>query len=96
MKTLLVDVTADDIRLGKRLSSWFCPVARAILRALGWGIRRARYVGVWGSSARVDYGPADQIRVSLPRSAARFILIFDAAKTPRRLLKTFKFRLKLK
>lgn len=34
MKRVMVEVTAADIRRGKRQDAWSCPIARALLRTL--------------------------------------------------------------
>lgn len=72
-----VRVTAEDIRLGKRMDCLDCPVARALQRAVGRSVR------VYASEKM-----AGQKVYRLPTSAARFIDQFDIGKKVR----PFEFR----
>lgn len=66
---MLIEVTADDIREGARLSVFSCPVARAMSRAM----RTAIVVN--GTSWRMD-GAVGDLR-PLPKDVENWILDFD-------------------
>lgn len=75
MRTVQVDVTADDIARGTPRTACDCPVSIALKRALG-----ATLVPVDGRRASVWFG-TDQVapaRVELPKAAQDFITAFDA------------------
>ena len=80
-----IDVTRDDIRLGKRGRCNTCPVARAIRRDLGKGIE----VFVYGSQVSIGGRVFE-----LTRGVSDFIERFD--HDGRRGLKPFSFTLPIK
>jgi hypothetical protein len=85
-----VDVTANDIRLGKRKDACSCPVARGIGRALrGLGVEVQSVSAGWQSLEVNDFEFADT-----PVKASRFIETFDAAG--RKAVKPFSFTLNVR
>lgn len=75
---MLIDVTSDHIKNGKRLESDCCPIALA-LKDSGWG-----YARVMNSECEVD-----DMWFTLPRSAKRFVSSVDNGRP----VKPFRFRL---
>lgn len=71
---LVIEVTADDIRLGKPHDACLCPIARAIARLLG-----ADDVAVGLNDMCATFLPGDLALTErdLPVEAARFIADFD-------------------
>lgn len=79
-RTIIIDVTADDIKLGTRGWCRTCPVAMAAERAIG--------VLVWVNYFNISSGPAlwnDVVpdwSIPLPDSAIEFIHQFDRSVIP--------------
>jgi hypothetical protein len=71
-KTIIVDVTQEDIENGSRRNGTACPIARAVFRATG-----ADFVSV--GLTKVAWKMASGIRylASLPERATAFIIHFD-------------------
>lgn len=65
---LKVQVTADDIREGKREDSLHCPIALALQRLLGQP---------WRVGTNVAQGPNWGESADLPPAAREFVLRFD-------------------
>lgn len=81
MEVLTVEVTYADIEFGRRKSYNACPIARAVMRALGlaW---EGRESSLWGGFQRgVDVSTTSIMAVgqeySLPARAQFFIQRFD-------------------
>ena len=90
MRTVVVEVTAEDIAKGKREDCESCPIACALLRAAG--TPRAFIDG--NEMAAGDWDgvfPLVEQRVPVPPDAAGFIADFDDG----RLVKPFTFTVEL-
>lgn len=86
---MLIEVTAEDIRLGKRDHCYRCPIARAIARELKVPLSR-KYVEVTDKEVFLSDSKFISTRANLSKRACKFIKDFDSKKSP----KTFKFKLK--
>lgn len=75
-------VSAEDIKVGKAKSSQYCPLALVIRRALP----DAGIIRVFS-----DYLYISGTRVSLPRKARNFIILFDSGQN----VEPFDFELEL-
>lgn len=65
-----ITVTRKDIQEGCKQSSHNCPIARAVIRAIG-ALPEGVSIGTW------DWAVAGYGRNKQPRSASRFIEKFD-------------------
>jgi hypothetical protein len=75
---VLIEVTSDHIKNGKRLESDCCPIALA-LKDSGWTYARV------GS----EWVEVDNLCFTLPRSAKRFVSSVDSGRP----VKPFRFKL---
>lgn len=73
-------VTQDDIKTGNRMGCHTCPVALAILAALGRK-RGSRWVSVGSDAVHVGNSP---IAIALPARVREFIKSFDRRPIIRR------------
>ncbi len=80
---LVIEVTADDIRLGEKRSLCFCPVARAIARLRGTApVNADEEANVIVSTVSADIPDEDDgdgpwVSYCMPPEAAAFIEAFD-------------------
>jgi hypothetical protein len=83
MPTLTVQVTAEDIDLGRRRDNWSCPICRALWRITGqkWAVEETNCYPLTKRNAFVP----------LPPEAITFISEFDATG----LAKPFSFQLEI-
>lgn len=90
--TITVSVTDDDIAKGKRMDGSFCPIARALRRALP----KADWVSVGMTNATYESKPLFRKRraynAPLSREAKRFINDFDSGLTVHPTEFQFEFR----
>jgi hypothetical protein len=81
---LVVEVTEEDIILGKRKRSCECPISKALKRSTGfdWGV---------GINTALYFGPefSKNSFIELPKEARDFISKFDQEKP----VKPFKFEI---
>jgi hypothetical protein len=80
---LVIEVTADDIRLGEKRSLCLCPIARAIARLRGTApVNADGESTVIVSTVSADIPDENGIWVSycMPVAAAAFIAAFDSAR----------------
>lgn len=86
---MLIEVTSEDIRLGKRNNCWKCPIARAITRKLNVPLVR-QFVEVSPTIVFLEENRDNVLfRAKLGIRAIRFIRRFDKKK------EVFPFRFKL-
>ncbi len=85
---MLIEVTAEDIRLGKRDHCYRCPIARAIARELKVPLSR-KYVEVTEKNVFLTTSEVILKKAKLSKRAAKFVKDFDNKKTPQ----PFKFKL---
>lgn len=85
---MLIEVTAEDIRLGKRDHCYLCPIARAVARQLKIPFSRKR-VEVTEAFVYLNDPHSFTKMAKLSRRAAKFVKDFDNKKTPQ----PFKFKL---
>lgn len=69
---IIVTVTVEDIRRGKRDSMESCPIARAVRRVVGRGARVSVSAGAIELAASEERGFYD-----MPRRATKFVHAFD-------------------
>jgi hypothetical protein len=75
MGSLRVEVTAEDIAVGRPGKCCYCPVALAISRACGPG-----FIGVSSKNVGFLFHRARPKFVPLPEVARRFICDFDSGR----------------
>ncbi len=85
---MLIEVTAEDIRLGKRDHCYRCPIARAVARKLKIPLIR-KYVEVTEKNVFLTTSEFILKKAKLSKRAEKFVKDFDNKKTP----KPFKFKL---
>lgn len=85
---MLIEVTAEDIRLGKRDHCYLCPIARAIARELKVPLSR-QYVEVTEKNVFLTTSEVILKKAKLSKRAEKFVKDFDNKKTPH----PFKFKL---
>ena len=89
MKKLIVNVTNEDIRTGRKECVSACPVAKAIRRA---GIERPKVFGSILEYGRAYRQPGSMKKeATLPKIASRFVRAFDLGQQVR----PFRFELKV-
>ena len=73
---LVIEVTADDIRLGERTHACRCPVARAVARATGGSIDEADVAAAAGKM-NVTFPDGTFAEYALPQEVDAFMDAFD-------------------
>lgn len=73
---MIISVTEDDIKNGRRNQCSDCPIALALFRALGWeiGINR-NYIKISQWYAKIGF-----VSYLLPKEASIFVCDFDSKK----------------
>jgi hypothetical protein len=74
---MLVEVTADDIAIGKRGMPWCCPIARAIKRARG---ASRVIIGIFKGLAYEGDTAHRVVLFDIPEVARSFISDFDSGR----------------